>query len=440
VLRQLKRRSLALLRKLVEPVSGTALGRFLLEWQGIARPRRGPDALLTVVEQLQGAPLLASALEEDVLPARIASYRQGDIDTLCAAGEVVWLGLEPLGPSDGKIALFPADALSRLAPPARRAEGALAERLRTILEQRGAMFFGDLAKEAGAFPPEVLAAIWELVWAGEVTNDTLTPLRSYLRGSAAEEKERRAAQRMGAPRLRRAGPPGSEGRWSLLQRRGPAPTETERRMELTRTLLERHGVLTREAVATEGISGGFSAVYDVLKAMEDGGRVRRGYFVAGLGATQFALPGADDRLRGLREPPEEPRTHILAATDPANPYGAALPWPEPRAAADDAPTARPQRAAGAHVVLRDGALLGYIGRTEKDLHTFLTPDEPAHAHEAEALAAALASMVDGGRRRTLLLARIDGMDASASPFAPRLVAVGFSPTSKGYFKRQALRG
>jgi ATP-dependent Lhr-like helicase len=436
VLRMLKRRSLALLRKLVEPVEGPALGRFLIEWQGIARPRRGPDALLTVVEQLQGAPLLASALEEDVLPARIASYRQGDVDMLCAAGEVVWLGLEPLGSNDGRIALYPADALSRLAPPARRAEGALAERLRTILEQRGAMFFSDLAREAGAFPPEVLSALWELVWAGEVTNDTLAPLRGYLRGGA-EEKERRAAHRMGAPRLRRAG---SEGRWSLVRRHSPVPSETERRMELTRTLLERHGVLTREAVATEGVPGAFSAVYDVLKAMEDGGRVRRGYFVAGLGATQFALPGADDRLRGLRDPPDEPHTHILAATDPANPYGAALPWPEARGTADDSPSARPQRAAGAHVVLRDGALVGYLGRTEKDVLTFLSAEEPAHGHEADALVAALASLVDSGRRRTLLLARIDGVDAAASPLAPRLVAAGFSPTSKGYFKRPAMRG
>src|SRR5262249_49071337 len=161
---------------------------------------------------------------------------------------------------------------------------------------------------------------------------------------------------------RRVGPPGSEGRWSLLPmaRAGSLqPTETERRMALARTLLERYGVLTREAVHAEGIAGGFSAVYDVLKALEDSGRIRRGYFVAGLGATQFALPGADDRLRALRDPSDEPRTFVLAATDPGNPYGAAIPWPEREGA-------RPQRAAGAQVVLRDGVLVAWAGRTERN--------------------------------------------------------------------------
>jgi ATP-dependent Lhr-like helicase len=191
-------------------------------------------------------------------------------------------------------------------------------------------------------------------------------------------------------------------------------------------------VLTREAVHAEGVPGGFAAVYEVLKAMEDRATVRRGYFVAGLGATQFALPGADDRLRSAREAPAEARTMVLAATDPANPYGSALGWPEPHAG-----TAAPQRAAGAYVVLRDGALIGYLGRTEQSLSTFLPGDEPDRGHAAEALAGALARLVDEGRRKTLLIARIDGDEAAGAAFGAKLAATGFTATSKGFFKRAA---
>ncbi|MFT3765703.1 MAG: DEAD/DEAH box helicase [Minicystis sp.] len=438
VLRSLKRRSLAKLRKEVEPVPQPALGRFLAEWHGLMRPRSGPDALLTIIEQLQGAPLPASVLEADVLPARLKGYRAADLDLLCAAGEVAWVGLEPLGPHDGKIAIHLVDQLSLLAPPPRRAEGELAGRLRALFEQRGALFFSDLVAETGAFQNDLLAALWDLVWAGEVTNDTLAPLRSYLRGPAAQNKERRVSFRGASFRSRRVGPPGSEGRWSLVTRGRRTPSETERRAALTRALLERHGVVTREAVQAEGIAGGFSAVYEVLKAMEDAGRVRRGYFVAGLGATQFALPGADDRLRAVREPPDDPRALIIAATDPANPYGAALPWPE-SAPDGDASRARPQRAAGAHVVLLDGALVGYVGRTEKNLLTFLPKDEPDRGHAAEALAGALSALVDEGRRRTLLVSRVDGEEPERSAIGPKLAAAGFTPTSKGYFKRATLR-
>jgi ATP-dependent helicase Lhr and Lhr-like helicase len=434
VLRQLKRRSLAKLRREVEPVEPAALGRFLDAWHGLHRPRSGPDALLMVVEQLQGAPLPASVLEADVLPARIRGYLAGDLDELSAAGEVVWVGVEPLGPRDGRIALYLTGQLPLLAPPPRPAAGDLAGRLRALFEERGALFFSDLAAGTGAFAPDVLAALWDLVWAGEVTNDTLAPLRGLLRGPETETRERRSGLRGRAFRSRRAGPPGSEGRWSLVARGRKTPSETERRTALARTLLDRHGVLTREAVHAEGVPGGFAAVYEVLKAMEDRATVRRGYFVAGLGATQFALPGADDRLRSAREAPADPQTLVLAATDPANPCGAALGWPEPRPG-----TAAPQRAAGAYVVLRDGALLGYLGRTEQSLLTFLPGDEPARGHAADALAKALAGLVDEGRRKTLLIARIDGEDAAGAAFGGRLAAAGFAATSKGFFKRGARR-
>jgi ATP-dependent Lhr-like helicase len=446
VLRTIKRRSLARLRREVEPVEQAALGRFLLEWQGVRRPRSGPEALLTVIEQLEGMPLAASSLEAEVLPARVDKYRSGDLDMLCAAGEVVWAGVEPLGPSDGRVALFLTDRVRLLAPRPRKVEGELAGRVRALLATRGALFFSDLVSLTGAFSQDLLGALWDLVWAGEVTNDTLAPLRSFLRGAAADQPSRRDMLRNRGFRSRRAGPPGSEGRWSLLAPvrdqvlaegdaakgalalAAPGPTETERRTALARTLLERYGVVTREAVHAEGIEGGFSAVYDVLKAMEEAGRVRRGYFVAGLGATQFAAPGAEDRLRSLRDRPEASHVAVLAATDPANPYGAALPWPEREGA-------RPGRAAGAHVVLRDGELAGYLGRAERSLLTFLPAEEPERGHAAEALAKALSDLVDTGRRRTLLIAQVDGEPTEKSPLAPYLQKVGFSATSRGFFKR-----
>jgi ATP-dependent Lhr-like helicase len=212
-----------------------------------------------------------------------------------------------------------------------------------------------------------------------------------------------------------------------------SPSDTERRAALSKSLLERYGVLTREAAAAEGIAGGFSSVYPVLKAMEESGQVRRGYFVAGLGATQFALPGADDRLRGERESPEpeSAQTLVLAATDPANPYGAALPWPS--AAPEGA--SRPQRAAGAQVVLRAGELLAWIGRTETNLLAFLPAEDPARVAAARDLAGALARLVESGRRRAVLVGKVDGRDPRDSALAPHLVEAGFLHGSRGYLKR-----
>ncbi|HEY4230179.1 MAG TPA: DEAD/DEAH box helicase, partial [Thermoanaerobaculia bacterium] len=436
VLRAIKRRSLAKLRREVEPVEPVALARFLTEWQSVANPRPGLEALLSAVEQLQGAPIPASILETEVLPARVDRYRSSDLDALCAAGEVVWRGLEPLGSSDGRVALYLADRLPVLARPAAPVGGELAGKIRRLLAARGALFFPDLAAEIGGFPGEVLATLWEMVWAGEVANDTLTPLRSLLRHASASGSGSRRGRRAsgGGPgfRSRRQSPPGSEGRWSLSVSPSsrPAPhTETERRTALAKALLARYGVLTREAVAAEGIDGGFSAVYPILKAMEESGQIRRGYFVAGLGATQFALPGADDRLRGSRDASEEPQTLILAASDPASAWGAALPWPPGEV--------RAQRAAGAQVVLRDGALLGWIGRAESNLFTFLPAAEPERGHAAAALAGALARLVDTGRRRAVLVRSVDGVETRDSVLAPYLAAVGFFAGSRGYLKKPA---
>ncbi len=438
VLRRLKRLSLARLREEVEPVDPEALARFVVDWQGIGDDGTGPEAVLAVVEQLQGAPIPASVLESEVLPARVLDFRPADLDLLCAAGEVTWQGVRPLGQTDGYVALYLAGDRPLLAPEVVLAEGELAGKVRDALVERGASFFDDIVQAVGGFPADVLEALWDLVWAGEVGNDTLTALRSRLAGAtrvsaSGRRRGRRAAARGRGYRSRRRGPPGSEGRWSLL----PSPEGdalTERRTALARQLLERYGVLTREAVAAEGIEGGFGTVYPVLKAMEEAGKVRRGYFTAGLGATQFALPGADDRLRDAREPNDEaPLTVVLAATDPANPYGAALPWPP----VDDA---RFERAAGARVILHEGRLVGFLSRSAKTLYTHLPDEQPARREASEALADSLAALVELPGMRALLIEQIDGGRAGGSSLAPALAEVGFKATYDGLILRRGEPG
>ena len=449
VLRSIKRRSLAKLRSEVEPVAPEAYGRFLVEWQQVNSRRSGLEALLSVIEQLQGVPIPASVLETEVLPARIEKYHPADLDTLCAAGEVIWRGLEPLGSNDGRIALYLTDRYKLLAPKSTFSESgsgvppldskrrdaastSLPDQVHEILQSRGAQFFSDLAQETGAFPADLVTALWDLVWRGEVTNDTLSPLRSYLRAGTSDKSKFKNTRR-NTFRSRRSALPGSEGRWSLLPKidASKSPSETERRTALASQLLERYGVLTREVVHMENVPGGFSAVYEILKAMEENGKIRRGYFVAGRGATQFALPGADDRLRSLRQEPEEPRTLILAATDPANPYGAALPWPEREGA-------RAGRAAGAQVILYNGKLAAWIGRTERSLLTFLPEAEPEHSKTAEAVTRALAELVQEGHRRAVLISKIDGKAPEESALAPFLKTAGFSLGSRGFLKRLSI--
>ncbi len=420
VLRALRRRSLARLRKEVEPVDAAAFGRFLPAWQGVSGPRQGPDALVDVIAQLQGAAVPASTLESDALPARVAGYRGADLDQLCASGELVWVGAGPLGEGDGRVALHFRDRIRLLAPPPPegRPEGPAHRALRRHLADRGASFWPELLAAAG-IPEErtVLAALWDLVWAGEVTNDTLAPLRALL--------SRRARAPRGKPRpggLRRAGPPAAAGRWSLVASLlDPAPSPTEAAHARALQLLERHGVLTREAVLAEGAPGGFAGVYGVLKAMEESGKVRRGYFVAGLGAAQFALPGAVDRLRDLREPKggsrEPSPTLALTATDPAQPYGAALPWPDS--------AGRPARVAGAYAVLSGGTPAAFLERGGRSLTTFPS------AEEDRAWVDALVALVKDGRVAKLEIQRIDGAPAHGSVLADRLREAGFADGYRG---------
>jgi ATP-dependent Lhr-like helicase len=435
VLRQLRRRSLAALRREVEPVEADAYARFLLGWHGIPAERRGLDALVESLGLLQGAALVASALERDVLPVRVRGYRPTDLDELCTSGDIVWVGAGSIGSSDGRVRLYFADQLPLLAPtiePPEAPEGALHDAIRLLLGQRGASFWAQLRAAApSATEAEVLAALWDLVWAGEVTNDSLAPLRAVLSGGTGRSTASRATRARPRPgRLTRLGPPAGAGRWSLvaplLQ---PTPTATAAAHAAALQLLERQGVVTREGVLAEGVVGGFAGVYGVLKVLEERGQTRRGYFISGLGAAQFTLPGAVDRLRGTRDlvdpylhPADVPAPVVVAATDPAQPYGASLTWP--------VSPGRPSRSAGALVVLVQGVPVVWFDRRGHHLVTF-----PAAATDPS-WAAALAALATDGRARTVEVRKVDGeaVDPSGA-VAAVLQQAGFVRTYRGFAVR-----
>ncbi len=440
VLRLLRRRSLARLRHEVEPVDPAALARFLPEWHGVGsvgaqhpvlRGTAALERLAEVVERLAGLPIPASVLERDVLPARIPGYQPRLLDELGALGEVSWVGRGSLGRDDGRIVLVRPgrDILRPIGLPdgVDSPTGARHVAIREHLAARGASFYREVFAAAGGGPDrEILDALWDLVWAGEVTNDTFAPLRALRWKRTAGSPRGR-----GRPgRLTALGPPEAAGRWSLVVQ-DSSVSATERVHAQSLALLERHGILTREAVAAEGIGGGFAGVYPVLRAMEDAGRVRRGYFVDGLGAAQFALAGALDRLRAVREPSEpvaSGQVQLLAAADPANPYGAALAWPR-RGDGDRRPL---QRAAGAYVVLVDGLAALYLERGGTTLQTLPPADDAATATTA---ARGLRALIADGRTRELLIRKIDGEDVAASGFRPILLEAGFAPGYRGLVMR-----
>jgi ATP-dependent Lhr-like helicase len=433
VLRSLRRRSLAKLRKEVEPVEPWVLTRFLQSWHGLVRRRTGPDALLDVVEKLQGLPLPASILERDVLPARLDGYHPGDLDALAAAGEIVWVGIEPMGEHDGRIALYLTDHLRALRRPDDTVPELTTREAAVIgqLRKAGASFFQPLHDGlGGGFPDETVDALWSLVWKGLVTNDTFGVLRAYLRPTSARTggRERRMASSGRAFRSRRTVPPAAEGRWALLE--SPAetrPTPTQWSHALASQLLARYGVVTRDVAQAEGVPGGFSAVYAVFQRLEETGRARRGYFVSDVAALQFALPPVLDLLRALRTPAEQPERLTLSAVDPANPYGALLKWPTL-----DAPVARgPSRTAGAHVVFVDGHLGAWIGRGGKQVFVWLPEDEPDRSqrgrHVAEHLAQEALRSPEG-----MLLAEINGTPATQHALGRFLEDAGFLRSVQGF--------
>ena len=340
VMQQVRRKSLARLRREIEPVEQSTFARFTSRWQGVSVRRRGLESLLDTVENLQGAALLVSELEREILPARIVDYRSGDLDLLMASGQVVWVGLEQVGSRDGRVALYLSEALPLLLPPVEvRGEAEpLSERatkVREYLAQTGASFFAAIhSATGGGFPGDTRDALWEMVWSGQITNDTFHPLRELLRSSETMRQSQHAFE--GAPpgspefvrRFRSRSGATAQGRWSLVSQRIEKPiTVTEWSANLAQQLLVRHGIVARETAIAENVTRGYSTIYPALRRMEDGGWVRRGMFVAGLGAAQFAMPAAVDMLRSLRSHSETPETLFLAATDPANPYGTLLPWP-----------------------------------------------------------------------------------------------------------------
>ncbi|MCS0605761.1 ATP-dependent helicase [Streptomyces sp. LP11] len=558
VLRRLRRRSLAALRHELEPVPPPALAQFLPQWQHIGKGHglRGIDGLARAVEQLQGASVPASALEKLVLPSRVANYTPAMLDELTAAGEVVWAGAGALPGKDGWISLYLADAAPLLLPPPHPLElTALHQSVLDALSGGYGLFFRQIADQVRATThpeatdPQLADSLWDLAWSGRLTNDTLTPLRSLLGSGRTAGSTAHRAKR-GVPRGRygsltaaaratasRTGPPTVAGRWSLLPT--AEPDATVRAHALARTLLDRHGVVTRGAVAAEGVEGGFSAVYRVLSAFEDSGQARRGYVVEGLGAAQFAMDGAVDRLRavsnarergealpapdrpngfpepgfpqgtgtagsahghtpsdgfdgtdsgfahpgldgdftwpppdqpagpdayvpprdladpfaapgyggprgsgpsaygragsrgfgGGRTPSPDPRAVVLAAADPANAFGAALPWPEPPTGAGH----KPGRKAGSLVVLVAGELALYMERGGKTLLAWPTAPDTDAGEDARlrTAAEALATAARAGSLGTVTVERINGAQALTAPMGTLLEAAGFVATPRG---------
>ncbi len=450
-LRTIRRKSLARLRKEVEPVEQRTFARLLTRWQGVVQPRRGLDALLDAIENLQGAPLAASILETEILPARIAEYRSSDLDMLIAAGEVVWAGLETLGEHDGRIAFYLPDKLQTLWPVTqgtdRQEATGRSERETSIvkfLQARGASFFQEIHDGVGGgYSGETLDALWSLVWRGLVRNDGMAALRAYCeRPSEGARKPRRVHVQGRAFRSRRTTPPSGQGRWAL----NTAAMEGERSATewsyaIAQQLLHRYGVVFRETAHAENLPGGFSAVYDVLKAMEESGRVRRGYFAADVAATQFALPGAVEMLRSLRAQREgtKPEMLQLAATDPANPYGTLLKWPEGGAAASSL-----TRSVGARVVLCDGELVAYLRRANPNVQVFLPKEEPQRGHAARALAEFFVKRIherstEGDVWAGMLISTVNGVPVREHEIAPYLQEAGFSAAPMGFNVRRGMQ-
>jgi ATP-dependent Lhr-like helicase len=455
VLRRLRRASLAALRKEIEPTDQRSLAAFLPSWQGVDRHSgagAGIDRLREVLVPLQGLALPVEIWERDVLSRRTGVYSQSWLDSLCASGELVWVGAGPLGRS-GRVALYFREDAPLLGPPpaverrsTREPRGAAADPVlsdgseQELLRARLAAspcFFSDLLSDLDLPAEAVREALWDLVWAGEATNDAWAPLRAprlvLARGGSERSRlgQRPSARRFGA---RRTGAQSQvQGRWSLTEgifhSGSSAPSGSERRRALAELLLERYGILTREQVLAEGIKGGFAMLYDTLSELETLGVCRRGYFIEGMGGAQFALPGAVERLRGARgggshaDGDESAGALVIAAADPAQPYGGALPWPK-----REGQDRRPARVAGAYVVLVADRPVLYVERGGRGLVTLAEAPAPPGAQVREPLVEALralAEAVRSGRVPKLSLERIDGAPAIASELAGMLRELGF---------------
>jgi ATP-dependent Lhr-like helicase len=420
VLRRVRRASLAHLRREVEAADQRELARFLASWQNVDAHRpagAGPDRLREALVPLQGVALTPKVWERDVLPRRLGAYSAAWMDELCTGGELVWIGAGALGRSDGRVALYfredvrlagPPPGNQRLDSPAGEAHEAIRELL-----ARHPGFWLDILAEIDISPEELHTALWDLAWAGEITNDAFAPLRAP-RLSAVQRQQRRgrrfASRRAGAGQA-------VQGRWSLT---APlfedAPGAGPRLRAQAELMLERYGIVTRETVLAESVPGGFASLYGELSNLEMLGTARRGYFVEGLGGAQFALPGAVERLRSL--PREEGQDVVLAATDPANPFGAALSWPK----RDGQGGRRPSRTPGAYVLLRDGDPLLFVERGGRGVLRLAELD----GAELGAALRSLAEAASDGLIPRLAIERVDGEAVIGSPFEAVLIEAGFS--------------
>jgi ATP-dependent Lhr-like helicase len=426
VLRRLRRASLAALRKEIEPADQRELARFLPAWHGVDRhPASGAgiDRLREAIVPLQGLALPADVWERDVLPRRVGAYSPSWMDQLCASGELVWIGAGALGRSSGRAALYFREDLGLLGAPTFKGTGGglVALGAHTAVRNRlaaGACFFTDLIVDVDLAPEELQEALWDLAWAGEATNDAFAPLRAPRLTLARAQRERGRSARRGRFAARRRGGAAAQvqGRWSLTEPLFREPVDpVARRRAHGELLLERYGILTREQVLAEGLPGGFSAIYSELSQLETLGVARRGYFVEGLGGAQFALPGAVERLRAPASDDQPPL--MLAAVDPAQPYGAALPWPK----RTDGESRRPARVGGAYVMLIGGEPIVYLERGGRGLQTLVPADDP----RLEPALAGLAEQVHRGTIKRMALEKIDGNPAMGSPLGPALLALGF---------------
>ena len=455
VLQQLRRRTLARLRREVEPLEARVLGAFLPRWQGVENKRRGLDALLDAIETLQSVALPVSEWEREIFPARIRDYDPADLDTLLAAGEVVWVGRGQLGEHDGRVALYLAESLPALLPPSGLQPSSPAEsraqRIAEFLASQGASFFAAVHQAAGGgFPGETSNALWQLAWQGVVTNDTFHSLRGYLHHQR-EGRARRgndfarpgSAEFLKQFRARSGGGTVAQGRWSLVRSRYQnEPTITEWSASVAQQLLLRYGLVTRESAAAEELPGGFSAFYPALRQMEDRGWIRRGMFISGLGGSQFAMNAAVESLRALRSPARKTAV-TLAAVDPANPYGNLLPWPRLSEAesseGEKSASHGMARTSGASVVLVAGELVAYLRRGNPALKLWLPESQPERDEYARAAAHELArlALLRQSSRSGLLISEINARPAGEHFFGQVLKEAGFVQTALGYQMRHA---
>ena len=448
VLKVIRSRSLAAARAATEPVSATAFARFLPAWQQVApagtRPAlRGADGVLAVIEQLAGAKAPASAWESLILPARVGDYSPAHLDELTLSGEVLIVGAGKAGSADPWIMLLPADYAAQLLPQNEPEGYSILERaLLEHLGTGGAFHFGELAADAPGTEAEVRQALWQLVEAGAVSPDSFAPVRARLAGKTGGKAAHRAKRRPNRSRLRMgktsfaqaqrvSTPPDVGGRWELTPPAAQDPTA--RSVAHGEAWLDRYGVVTRGSVVAEDVLGGFALAYKVLSGFEESGKAMRGYVIEGLGAAQFSIPAVIDRLRGEQDSPDvtgwpsghEPDTVVLAACDPANPYGAALAWPET--------PGKPNRAAGALVALVDGLPIVHLSRGGKSLTTFphVLPEGVDPAEALQRALGGLRELIAAGRLQPLVIEKVNGVAAFQAPEAEALRAAGAGLSPRG---------